>query len=79
MQYEIRIKRERSSKPFAVKDSLGRTEIGRVGNPISVLFRIELHTNRFTGLKKCKCSFIQWLWCRYVSNIPVTKFIQEQA
>jgi hypothetical protein len=51
MQYEIRIKRERSSKPFAVKDSLGRTEIGRVGNPISVLFRIELHTNRFTGLK----------------------------
>lgn len=39
MQYEIGIKRERSSKPFAVKDSLGRTEIGKGGNPISVLFQ----------------------------------------
>jgi hypothetical protein len=39
MQCEIRIKRERSSKPFAVKDSLGTTEIGREGNPISVLFQ----------------------------------------
>jgi len=39
MQYEIRFKRERSSKPFAIKDSLGRTEIARKGNPISVLFQ----------------------------------------
>lgn len=39
MQCEIRIKRERSSKPFAVKDSLGKIEIGREGNPISVIIQ----------------------------------------